>query len=391
MVFAGFSAPARAATTVGGTTFVQLPDDAPMRREWAVVCDAPDYPAMLTAWELPGPVRRPGQATALRVHLDRRARRRTRRRPHLRAGGPAVRARGGGPAALRARGQPAASPAGAAAGHRAAQPRRRVRRPHPLTPASARPGGTAGRTPPPRARATRGRAPIISPTPLTQEACTCRCPAVGSSPAPARSPLPPCFLVLSGCAGFTKSDDSGGGGGSTAGTLKFTTWGSDAEAAAFKQLARAFETANKGATVDLKIVPYGEMFTGIDAQLQAGTAPDIFRVDYTTHRRLQQQGRAARPDLVLDSVADRRPDPGTPPGGQVRGQDLRRAAADRHHRRALPARAARGRRSHLVPDSLDDAWTWEEFGEVADKLKASLDPKISPSATTGSSSARSAG
>jgi DICT domain-containing protein len=37
-----------------GTTFVALPSDAPMRREWAVVCDAPDYPAMLTAWELPG-------------------------------------------------------------------------------------------------------------------------------------------------------------------------------------------------------------------------------------------------------------------------------------------------------------------------------------------------
>ncbi len=25
-----------------------------MRREWTVVCDAADYPAMLTAWELPG-------------------------------------------------------------------------------------------------------------------------------------------------------------------------------------------------------------------------------------------------------------------------------------------------------------------------------------------------
>ncbi|QNN51323.1 DICT sensory domain-containing protein [Nocardioides mesophilus] len=33
---------------------VQLPEDAPMRREWAVVCDAPDLPAVLTAWELPG-------------------------------------------------------------------------------------------------------------------------------------------------------------------------------------------------------------------------------------------------------------------------------------------------------------------------------------------------
>jgi len=51
MVFAGFPAEPR---DVDGTTFVQLPPDAPMRREWAVVCDAPVYPAMLTAWELPG-------------------------------------------------------------------------------------------------------------------------------------------------------------------------------------------------------------------------------------------------------------------------------------------------------------------------------------------------
>ena len=33
---------------------VTLPADAPMRREWAVVCDAPDLPVVLTAWELPG-------------------------------------------------------------------------------------------------------------------------------------------------------------------------------------------------------------------------------------------------------------------------------------------------------------------------------------------------
>ena len=33
---------------------VSLADDAPLRREWAVVCDAPDGGACLTAWELPG-------------------------------------------------------------------------------------------------------------------------------------------------------------------------------------------------------------------------------------------------------------------------------------------------------------------------------------------------
>jgi DICT domain-containing protein len=33
---------------------VALPADSAMRREWSVVCLAPDFPAALTAWELPG-------------------------------------------------------------------------------------------------------------------------------------------------------------------------------------------------------------------------------------------------------------------------------------------------------------------------------------------------
>ena len=51
MAFADFGGPPNYAD---GPTLVHLPQDAPMRREWAMVCDAPDYPAMLTAWELPG-------------------------------------------------------------------------------------------------------------------------------------------------------------------------------------------------------------------------------------------------------------------------------------------------------------------------------------------------
>jgi len=37
-----------------GPTLVHLPEEAPMRREWALVCDADDHPAALAAWELPG-------------------------------------------------------------------------------------------------------------------------------------------------------------------------------------------------------------------------------------------------------------------------------------------------------------------------------------------------
>ncbi|MEO5652458.1 MAG: DICT sensory domain-containing protein [Marmoricola sp.] len=40
----------------GSPVRVNLPEDAPMRREWAVVCDSRDLPVVLTAWELPGQV-----------------------------------------------------------------------------------------------------------------------------------------------------------------------------------------------------------------------------------------------------------------------------------------------------------------------------------------------
>jgi len=33
---------------------VRIPADAPLRREWFVVCAAPDYPAFLSGWEFPG-------------------------------------------------------------------------------------------------------------------------------------------------------------------------------------------------------------------------------------------------------------------------------------------------------------------------------------------------
>ncbi|MBA2465176.1 MAG: MerR family transcriptional regulator, partial [Nocardioidaceae bacterium] len=51
MAFADFR---DVAESVNGPTLVHLPKDAPMRREWVVICDAPRFPAMLTAWELPG-------------------------------------------------------------------------------------------------------------------------------------------------------------------------------------------------------------------------------------------------------------------------------------------------------------------------------------------------
>src|SRR4051794_21360865 len=49
-VFAAFTD----ADPEGSPVEVALPADAPMRREWAVVCSSRELPVVLTAWELPG-------------------------------------------------------------------------------------------------------------------------------------------------------------------------------------------------------------------------------------------------------------------------------------------------------------------------------------------------
>ena len=52
VVFAALTAPHEPAA--GTLLRVHLPDRAALRREWFLVCDAPDFPAFLSAWEVPG-------------------------------------------------------------------------------------------------------------------------------------------------------------------------------------------------------------------------------------------------------------------------------------------------------------------------------------------------
>ena len=86
----------------------------------------------------------------------------------------------------------------------------------------------------------------------------------------------PAFLASCGFAPQTPAAQSG------TDTLTFTTWGTDSELAGFRTAIAAFEKANAGAKIALNAVPYAQMFTNIDAQLQAGNPPDIFRVPYYT-------------------------------------------------------------------------------------------------------------
>jgi DICT domain-containing protein len=51
VIFADFG---RSRLLPGPVAEVPVPEDSPLRREWALICDTPDSPACVTAWERPG-------------------------------------------------------------------------------------------------------------------------------------------------------------------------------------------------------------------------------------------------------------------------------------------------------------------------------------------------
>ena len=170
--------------------------------------------------------------------------------------------------------------------------------------------------------------------------------------------------------GFTRSSAPASGGGG-ADELTFTTWGSDSELAGFRTAIAAFEAATPGARVTLNSVPFEQFFQNIDAQLQSGTAPDVFRVDYDNlgtyagRRQLLDLSGLLGPDVgpsFTDAMWQAVQFEGRPHGVPHHTD----TSAILYNKAAF---AAAGITS--VPTSLDTAWTWDEFAHVARQLQGS--------------------
>ncbi|MBF4601812.1 extracellular solute-binding protein [Frigoribacterium sp. VKM Ac-1396] len=173
--------------------------------------------------------------------------------------------------------------------------------------------------------------------------------------------------VLASCAGFSKPATS-----SAEGTLTFTTWGTDAELKGFRDQISRFEKANAGATIDLNAVPYEQMFTNIDAQLQAGNPPDVFRVPYYTFGSYAGRGQLLDlSDQLPGDFGDR-----FTRGAWAAVQNEGKPFGVPHH---TDTTAILYNKTMLeaagitdVPTSVEDAWTWDQFDEVAATLRANL-------------------
>lgn len=182
-------------------------------------------------------------------------------------------------------------------------------------------------------------------------------------------------LALAACSGGSDSPSSTTGTGSPtttaklSGTVTLTTWGSDQEVAAFKKIAADF-TAARGADVKIEVLPYDQIRTVVDRRLQANQAPDLFRVSYTDVTGYAQNGALADLSAYMGGDYGKAFFPALWNSVTLDGAPF----GVPHHTdtSALVYNKAHFAKAGItsVPDSLDNAWTWDEFVAVLVKLKA---------------------
>jgi multiple sugar transport system substrate-binding protein len=178
--------------------------------------------------------------------------------------------------------------------------------------------------------------------------------------------------ALGGCAGFT----GGGGGSEEEGSdeeITFTLWAGDAELTAFEAIARDFEAA-EGIRVKLQQVPFEQLLTTVDAGLQGGQAPDVFRVTYNDLGVYSSQGVLLDlSDSVPDGYADsflpglwRAVAPDGTPFGVPHHTDTSMILV-----RSDAVQAA----GLTLPTSFDEAWSWEQLDEALVALQGQAKPR----------------
>lgn len=173
-------------------------------------------------------------------------------------------------------------------------------------------------------------------------------------------------LGLAACSSGGSASD--GASGAADGDLTLTTWGSDAEIAAFQTIADRFAEA-EGVTVRIENLPYDQIRTVVDRRLQARQAPDLFRVSYTDVGGYASRGVLADLSGTLDASYGEEFFPPLwaalqadgVPVGVPHHTDTSALAFNLDHFEAAGITD--------VPGSLDEAWTWEEFVAVLEQLR----------------------
>lgn len=154
--------------------------------------------------------------------------------------------------------------------------------------------------------------------------------------------------------------------------LSFTLWAGAAEEVAYKHLVSEFEAQNKNIKVTLDIVPYASVLEGVDARLEAGNAPDLFRVVFGSLGLYSAKGALINLSRYFDSSFIDQVQPAMWAAvsyeGHIYGIPQETDTTLLLYNKDMLASAG----ITSMPDTLKSALSWDEFLTVAKKLKKVL-------------------
>ncbi|WP_165358641.1 ABC transporter substrate-binding protein [Haloactinopolyspora alba] len=174
-----------------------------------------------------------------------------------------------------------------------------------------------------------------------------------------------------GAAGAALLGRCGGGASSSgSGRLTFQTFGTPAAAQVFQDAIDAYEQQNPDANVQLERIPFPQHYQKLNTRLMAGTGPDIVRIQYQRMGRYIQEG-------ALADLSDH-----LPPGyADEFVPNVWSAVTENERPYGFPVDTGAhvlfynteifDRLGITTPNSLEDAWRWDEFLSVAHRIKES--------------------
>lgn len=150
--------------------------------------------------------------------------------------------------------------------------------------------------------------------------------------------------------------------------MTLAVWGSDAEVAAYNAVIARYQAANPGTTIRLDVMPFAQFYQQIDTRLAGRQAPDLFRVTYQHIGRYANSRAAVDLSPYIEAGTAEAFTPAVWSAVTVDGAPYGMP----HHTDtfALYYNADMLDQAGIsLPNSLDDAWTWQRFIENANLLK----------------------